>query len=74
MSAINQLKTPWYENGIGLHVLEALAKRHGEGWEDGVFHRGGIHTGSWIIMRNRTGLRLRQILALYDSPAEFLND
>jgi len=74
MSALNQIKAPWYNAGIGLYVLEKLGKRYGNGWEDGVIHRGGINTGSWYLLHNLVGLRLRQILALYDTKSEFLND
>lgn len=64
----------WYHEGIDLTILRPLAKRFGKGWEDGVFHRGGIHTGSWFVMGNRTGMRLRLILDLYESARDFLAD
>lgn len=75
MSALDQIKPPWFDAGFGLTVLTKLSKRYGQGWEDGVFHKGGISTGTWIVTRStRTGMRLFQILALYDTEHEFLND
>lgn len=74
MSAINQLKSPWYNDGVGLHVFEKLSSRAGKGWENGIVHRGGLHSGHWYLLHNQQGMRLRQILALYDTEREFLND
>jgi hypothetical protein len=74
MSALNQIKPPWYHRGIHMFVLEKLAKRYGKGWEDGVCHKGGISSGTWIVMGNQVGMRLRQILALYNTQDEFLKD
>jgi len=64
----------WFESGIGLHCLDHLAKRFGKGWEDGMFHKGGIATGTWIVCGNATGKKLRAILSLYESEKEFLAD
>jgi hypothetical protein len=69
---MNTQTAAWYHEGIDGLVLRHLAKRFGKNWEDGVFHHGGIHTGSWFVCGNKTGMRLRAILDLYESEAEFL--
>ncbi len=69
---------PWFDAGIGLEALSKLAKRYGSGrkigWEDGVLHQNGISDGTWLVLHNATGKRLRAILALYATQADFLND
>lgn len=66
-------KRLWFDAGFGLSVLSALGKRYGKGWEDGVFHLGGINTGHWVLT-GRVGRRLGEILALYPNEKAFLDD
>ncbi len=71
-----RIRSPqWFDAGFGLRVFAALTKRCGSnGWEDGVFHQNGINDGHWIVLHNAAGRRLRDILCLYSSRDEFLDD
>lgn len=70
-----ELDCQWWTGGFGLNVFSKLTKRAMKGWEDGVVHQNGINDGHWVInMRSKHGVRLAQILSLYENEKEFLND
>lgn len=62
----------WWTDGFGLQVVIALNKRDKRAY-NGLFHLGGIHTGTWITTPDADGARVRKILSLYDTEDEFLD-
>lgn len=66
----------WYCHGFGLFVIQALSKRC-PGWESGVIHKGGIHSGHWELapgLDNKTAKQIQNIFDLYSTEYEFLQD
>ncbi len=65
----------WFEEGFGLTVLNALKRRLGDVVWPGVFHVGGIHTGTWFAARRfAEGRRVYDVLNMYETEADFLKD
>lgn len=65
----------WFDDGFGMSVLNALERRLGDAVWPGVFHTGGIHTGTWIVAaRFAEGRHVYDVLSLYETEADFLED
>lgn len=69
-------RQPWFQNGFGLRVIDGISRRV-PNWESGIFHKGGIATGTWVLAYGLDAAKAKEIeaiLSLYSTEKAFLAD
>jgi len=64
----------WWRKGFGMLSVATIISRLGPRGTDGIIHTGGIISGHWLTWPGSEGAPVRELLSMYQSEDEFLND